>query len=201
MSELEKEFQTFKEQKILEYPEKASEIQACKTVRELHAVCCEGDETSTETDGEPQKTKELGIVKHIHEIATKEKEDEDDLDEGGESLDSTGGTVPLASFGSKPQTWRNEAEMLDDLFKMETLGKIESTKEKPNQEVIEKGNKATEMIEKLYKSGMESGKLTRAGKDLMRGRFSFEEPEWVRKARNPLGRKKAKEKPVLVESL
>lgn len=164
------------------------------------------EEGETEPQNGAEAPKTLGVVKHVHELLTKKpKEDQindDDSDiEGGTDLSSTGGQIWLKTEGGKPQTWESHEQMLDDLFKLEMLSKIESTKAKPNAEIIERGTKATEMIERLYKSGMQSGRLSRAGKDLMRGRFEFEEPEWFRQLRNPKGRKKAKEKPYLVESL
>lgn len=202
MTEIEEEFEDFKAQRILKHPDKEGEIRACKTVRELYNVCHEKEgETDTQNDDKPEKT--LGVVKHVHELLTKPKDDTEGSDlEGGESLGAKGSdSIPLYPSTSKPQTWESHEKMLDDLFKLETLSKIESTRDKPNREIIEKGEKATKMIEELYASGMKTGRLTRAGKDLQRGRFSFEEPEWFRKLRNPKGRKNPKEKPYLVESL
>ena len=201
--EIKELFEGLKESFSEKYPEIKDEIGLCKTGAELDEVI-KGHKGFTEPQNGAEAPKTLGVVKHIHSIMKKEKEDEDDsenLNEGGEDLSKTGGQVPLQNWGQKPKSWENHEQMLDDLFKMETLGKIESTRDKPNREIVEKGTKAGEMIEKLYRSGMKSGRLTRASKDMLRGRFSFEEPEWFRKARNPLGRKRAKEKPYLVESL
>lgn len=175
---------------MVDYLKKKREIEEGET----------GDETENEGQQKPRMT-----IRHEH-IIKKAVEDQIEGDsennlEGGEDLSKTGGQIPLFPSTSKPQTWESHEAMLDDLFKLEMLGKIESTRQKPKREIIEKGERATEMIEKLYKSGMQSGRLTRAGKDLLRGRFTFKEPEWIRQLMNPKGRKRAKEKPALVESL
>lgn len=93
--------------------------------------------------------------------------------------------------------------MLDSLFKTEMRGKIEKRKKKPNPEIIANGAEATRQIERLWDTAMidKGGQhyIKRAREDLMRGRYTFSEPEWLRDLMNPEGRKHAKRKPFLQE--
>jgi len=182
------------------YPEDKTIIDLIKTNEEMVDFVKQKkkikDESQDQNDKDPPKSKDLGTVWHRH---VKEFDDEKDPsdDEGSVDLSKTGGKIPLQSFGEKPKTWKNHEEMIDDLFRTEALAKIESTRRKPDAEIIAKGEKATSMIEKLYKSGMEQNRLTKARKDLVSGRIELSEPEWIRKILNPLGRKNPKEKPFL----
>lgn len=199
-TELAEEFEKIKESEALKQPEKADEIMACSTVKELyHAVHANGDENEGETDEKTPKT--LGVVEHVHRMAKEEKEDDDR--EGSVDLSKTGGQIPLLPTTPKTKTWQSTQQMLDDLFKLEMRGKIEKTKRKPNTELIEKGNEATKMIEKLWDTAMvDTGGqhyIKRAREDLLRGRYTFSEPEWLRDLMNPEGRKHAKRKPFIEE--
>lgn len=195
LSPAEKEFRDRKARELKEHPEKADKINLATTIAELFLACRE-DEDEIEDENDVETPKKLGIVEHVHRMAKEEKEDEDD-DFGSVDLSKTGGSVPLLPTTPKTQTWESHEQMIDDLFKAEMLAKIESTRRKPDVEVIKRGEKATSMIEQLYKSGMKQNRLTKARKDLVSGRIELEEPEWIRKLMNPLGTKRLKEKPYL----
>lgn len=191
----EKEFQERKERELKEHPEKADKINLATTIVELYHAC-KDEQDDDDPQGDPKPSKDLGTVTHRHIKDFGDEGDPSD-DDGSVDLGSTGGKIPLLPTTPKEQTWKSHEAMIDDLFKAEALGKIESTRRKPDAEIIEKGEKATSMIEQLYKSGMKSNRLTRARKDLVSGRIELEEPEWIRKAMNPEGRKNPKEKPFL----
>lgn len=88
----EKEFQERKQKELEEHPDKADRINLASNMTELfHAVTDEDGETEPQNGAEAPKT--LGVVKHIHEMAKKEKEGSNL--EGGESLASTGGQISL----------------------------------------------------------------------------------------------------------
>ena len=217
-----KEFSAVKMSLLEKYPEHKDAIELASTMRELyHATHPDveiEDETKTETET-PKDPKKM-VVEHLHKIISERSENDDDdeskeqplkLKKGvntvlleGWSQDEEGNLIPPNARGTsfEKRKFQNREEMLDELFKMEMAGKIEATRHKPNQKIVEMGNNATKLIEKLWSTAMEnkSGRelVSRAGKDLLAGRVGpFHEPEWLRNLLNPEGRKRAKEKPFL----
>jgi len=222
----EKDFETIKQEMLEKFPAYKDGIQLCSDIDDLNEVY-----KMIEQDAKPEPDKTFKVI-HEHKfdkgvehlIGDNEEEDNEDDESsaspytGGSNLSKTGGSVPLEGWDVDKQgklvppnlralslekrKFETAEQLLDTLFTIEMAGKIESTRAKPNKRIIENGNKATKMIEKLWSIAMEnkSGReyLTRAGKDLQTGRVGpFTEPDWLRNMLNPEGRKNAKKKPFL----